>query len=66
LKTFINTKFQDPTLSGAQVTPISDIHTAAKFIFLMVEKEKVQNGMAPTGMMFIPSFIKIYQRETCA
>jgi hypothetical protein len=54
------TELQDSTPHGASVVPISKVRKTLMLVFLMTGNYlEHQEGVSPSGMLFIPSFTEI-------
>jgi hypothetical protein len=61
LKSLKSFKALHTKLNGASITSISQISTASVLVILIMGNKMYKDRMAPSGMMFIPSFMTIHQ-----
>jgi len=55
---YLTTKFQGSIYSDTSIAPTTEVLTTAIFILLMAEN-KYKGGVASSGMLFIPSLVKM-------
>jgi hypothetical protein len=61
-----HTEFQDHTLNGVSLAPTSHVRMAAMFLLLLVGNYKFKYRLVSSGMVFVPSFMKIrYWFDSC-
>jgi hypothetical protein len=65
-KIYYHTEYQNPTMSGSILAPTSQFCASVVLLLLMYVTNKLEVGLASTGIRIIPNFIVEKVETRCA